>query len=270
VSPPADSPPAERPGVSPVRADHHSQAIRRSKYPALGDARSLARFWITAIAGLALDLCSKEWAFHTLKQGGRRPLIPYALEFQTMLNDGALFGIGSGRTGLFLAASLLALALVLWMFAQCPPRRWLLQVALGAVLAGALGNMYDRMFVKLVAQPVASPQRQLIYLQVIGEEQGRFKLGEYPVEPGGFTRTTDRLPPLAGFVRDFIKIPTTVPNWGWVPAAIRGRELWPWVFNVADALLVCGVAVLAVHLWRDRRPRESPVEIAVDSPEGSA
>ena len=104
--------------------------------------------------GLVLDLWSKDWAFHTLRQGGRKGLIPYVLELQTMLNDGALFGIGSGHTGLFLLASLLALALVLWMFAQSSPRRRTLQLALGAILAGALGNMYDRTFVKLVDQPV--------------------------------------------------------------------------------------------------------------------
>jgi lipoprotein signal peptidase len=47
-----------------------------------------------------------------------------------------------------------------------------------------------------------------------------------------------------GFVRDFIKIPT---HW------LGGRELWPWVFNVADMLLVGGVAILSLHLLSERR-----------------
>jgi len=196
--------------------------------------------------GLALDLWSKDWAFHTLRQGGRRVLIPYVLEFQVMLNDGALFGIGSGRTGLFLLASLLALALVLWMFAQSSPRRRALQLALGAILAGAIGNMYDRVFVKLVDQPVRTATHP-IFLEVIGAEGGQIKLGEYPLGESGLTRTVSTAPPEVGFVRDFIKIPTTV----------GGRELWPWVFNVADVLLVCGVVILAIHLWRDRKPREA-------------
>ena len=209
-----------------------------------------------AIAGLALDLWSKDWAFHTLHQGGRKDLIPYVLEFQTMLNDGALFGIGSGHTGLFLLASLLALALVLWMFAQSSPRRRTLQLALGAILAGALGNMYDRTFVKLVPQPVRTATHP-VYMQVIGAEGERIELGEYPLRESGLTQTVSSAPPEVGFVRDFIKIPTTVPRWSWIPAGLQGREVWRWVFNVADALLVCGVVILAIHLWRDRKPREA-------------
>jgi len=45
-------------------------------------------------------------------------------------------------------------------------------------------------------------------------------------------------------VRDFIKISQ---KW------FGGRDLWPWVFNVADMLLVGGVAVLAVRLLFERR-----------------
>jgi signal peptidase II len=211
-----------------------------------------------AIAGLALDLWSKDWAFHTLRQGGRHDLIKYVLELQTMLNDGALFGIGSGHTGLFLLASLAALALVLWMFAQSSPRRRALQLALGAILAGALGNMYDRVFVKLVPHPEPVPTATYpVYMQVIGVEDGYIKLAEYPLHESGLTETVPSAPPEVGFVRDFIKIPTTVPRWSWIPARLQGREAWPWVFNVADVLLVCGVVILAIHLWRDRKPREA-------------
>ncbi|RMF72874.1 MAG: hypothetical protein D6744_16315, partial [Planctomycetota bacterium] len=52
------------------------------------DAFSCMRFLGVAVAGLALDLWSKHWAFHTMGQHGRRVLIPYVLEWQTMLNPG--------------------------------------------------------------------------------------------------------------------------------------------------------------------------------------
>jgi len=258
LSTPVESPPPQSTGVSSPR-DRQTVASPKtpaaaSRYPALAHAGSQARFWSVAVAGLALDLWSKDWALHTLRQGGRQGLIPYVLELQTMLNDGALFGIGSGHTGLFLLASLLALALVLWMFAQSSPRRRALQLALGAILAGALGNMYDRMFVKLVDQPVQTGAYP-IWLQHVGEEDGRIKLTEYPPHADGLTRIVDEAPASVGFVRDFIKIPTTLPRWSWIPARLQGREAWPWVFNVADALLVCGVVILAIHLWRDRKPR---------------
>ncbi|MGE0480215.1 MAG: signal peptidase II, partial [Phycisphaerae bacterium] len=217
-----------------------------------------ARFWLIAVGGLTLDLWSKDWAFHTLRQGGRQTLIPGVLEFQTMFNPGALFGIGHGLTDLFLIASLLALALVLWMFTQSSARRWGLHIALGGIFAGALGNMYDRMFVRLVPQKVDGMVR---YFDV-REEAGGLALREYPPDGRGLERLLpeefrERLPEAYGYVRDFIKIDTTV----------YGRELWPWVFNVADMLLVGGVAILAIQLLRERSaPSESAAAAATAGP----
>ncbi len=209
------------------------------------------RLWLVAALGLALDLGSKDWAFHTLRQGGNRVLLPSILEFHTTLNPGALFGIGAGHTEVFLLASMLALILVLWMFAQSPPRRWLTQFALGAILAGALGNMYDRVFVQLVPQGLASAGGTLAryYAQQDSADGQWIELREYPPSAAAPPRklpksVQEQLARPVGYVRDFIKIPT---RW------IGGRELWPWVFNVADMLLVCGVAILSLHLLRERR-----------------
>jgi signal peptidase II len=218
------------------------------------------RFWIVVALGLLVDLWSKDWAFRTLGQSGRRVLIPHVLEFQTMVNDGALFGIGGGQTTLFLLASLLALALVLWMFAHSPPRVRLLHVALGAILAGALGNMYDRMFVQLIE--LRGPGVPAGYYVAVHEPDGRLAgYREYAPRPGAADRlvAVERVggsPAAIGHVRDFIKIPTKL--WG-------QRDLWPWVFNVADMLLVGGVAILAGRLWREHRPgpaRTGPLDAA--------
>lgn len=202
-----------------------------------------ARFWLFALGGLALDLWSKHWAFTSLGQGGHVKIIPYVLEFQTLMNSGALFGFGRGWTTLFLAASVFALVLVMWMFVTSDRRRWLLHIALGAIFAGALGNMYDRMFVRLVRFGHQGVERYYVHHP---QADGSAHLYLYPPTPD---TSPLKLPPAlaerlreTGYVRDFLKIPTT----------FFGRELWPWVFNVADALLVGGVAVLAVYLWRDR------------------
>lgn len=238
----------------------------------LTDPASHARLWITAAIGLTLDLWSKSWAFNTLGQGEHRTLIPSVLELQTMLNDGALFGIGAGRTTFFIIASLLALALVLWMFAQNPPRRWLLQIALGGILAGALGNMYDRVTVRLVGAYVPTERgRAFRYFEPIKDDGRTITLREYPPHlPDAITHqltgtARDHAEAPAGHVRDFIKINTTAPDWSWLPAAIRGKELWPWVFNVADMLLVGGVIILAIHLWTDRKKPHDSGESGGDS-----
>jgi lipoprotein signal peptidase len=230
----------------------------RAERLALHDVGAHLRLWVVAGLGLALDLWSKEWAFTTLRQGGRRVLIPDVLEFVTTLNPGALFGIGAGHTAVFLVASVLALALVVWMFAQSPRRNWLTHIALGAILAGALGNMYDRAFVSLLELRQQTPAGMAMrYLELAPGPPGEAPLlYEYPRRPSDLpVRLTmamrEQLSDQAGHVRDFIKIPT---RW------VGGRELWPWVFNVADMLLVGGVAILAVKLLRERKPASADAE----------
>ena len=180
--------------------------------------------------------------------------MPRVLEFQTMLNPGALFGIGGGQTFLFLIASAAALVLVFWMFSQTSPRRWALQVALGGILAGALGNMYDRAYVKLLEKPKMVAGRW-VYVMKTGANKDGVMVEEYPPREDGrkYTISAQANSHEVGFVRDFIKIPTTTPQWNWLPEKVRGKELFPWVFNVADMLLVGGVSILALHLWRERK-----------------
>lgn len=216
--------------------------------PAWSVPKAHVVFWGIAIAGLALDLFSKNWIFHLLRQR-REPMsvIPSIIDFQTMFNDGALFGIGRGHTTLFLIASVVALALVVWMFAYSPGRRTLLHVALAGILAGALGNMYDRMFVRLVEYPV----RSFHYFVREDLPTGRIRLTEYP--PSSSARqieldaaNAELIGSEFGYVRDFIKIST----------AIRGTSIYPWIFNVADMLLVGGVGILAIQLIFDRKPKQ--------------
>ncbi len=218
------------------------------------------RFWGVAVVGLVLDLWSKDWAFQTLRQGGRRVLIPKVLEFQTMMNDGALFGIGGGQTTLFLLASAVALVLVFVMFAQSPARSWVLQIALAAILAGALGNMYDRLYVRLVPWRDARGIERW-YVKSDSPEGGAVRLVEYPAAPGDVgiplpPAAVEALPREVGYVRDFIKIPTKM---------FGDRDLWPWVFNVADMLLVGGVGVLALRLWREPSARGQDSKGRVDA-----
>jgi lipoprotein signal peptidase len=51
-----------------------------------------------------------------------------------------------------------------------------------------------------------------------------------------------------GVVRDFIKMEPRIPLGGG-----RHLEVWPWVYNIADVLLVVGVAILLFNFWRERR-----------------
>lgn len=118
---------------------------------------ALSRFFLTAIIGLAVDLWTKWFAFQKLvhhvvvgpegsqafPSRGPYRFIPGWLEFTAHTNDGAVFGIGQGRQWLFIVISVAAIAFLTYLFATSGRQRFY-QFILGMLLAGVLGNMYDR------------------------------------------------------------------------------------------------------------------------------
>jgi signal peptidase II len=98
-------------------------------------------------SGCAADLATKSWIFSAQPLGHpSRWLIGEVFGFTTSLNEGALAGIGQGKTPLFAALSVAAaVAIVYWLFVRGAARdRWL-TLALGSIMAGILGNLYDRL-----------------------------------------------------------------------------------------------------------------------------
>lgn len=217
------------------------------------DGRAHARLWITTIAALALDLFSKSWAFRTLTPHEARPFIPKLVEFRRSLNDGAVFGSFTGYVGLFIIASVGALFFVLYLFSQSVRTHRSLHLALGLILSGALGNLYDRIFMQAdIVRPVAAVDaRHGLIGRVTQATEETITVETWPEggNPQEFA-TSEVSVRRQGVVRDFIKFiprfPEWVPQWG-------GRDVWPWVFNIADAALVCGVILLFLHSWFDGR-----------------
>jgi lipoprotein signal peptidase len=111
-------------------------------------------FWALAAAGLLLDLSSKYAVFAWLEPGeaGKYEIIPgvFSLIHQPELNRGALFGLGNHHGHLanlvFAAISATAVGVIVWWsFKPSVAGDRLLSLALGLILAGALGNLYDRL-----------------------------------------------------------------------------------------------------------------------------
>lgn len=105
-------------------------------------------FLSIAVAGCLIDLATKSWIFgHPEMSDGRTWWIwQDVFGFKTDTNTGALFGMGKGMSLVFAALSLVAAAgIVVWLFYAGAARDRLLTVALGCVMAGILGNLYDRL-----------------------------------------------------------------------------------------------------------------------------
>jgi signal peptidase II len=110
-------------------------------------------FGLLAVVGLAIDLGSKEWVFGNLGYPGKYSNWVHELfggwmtvRFLTSINEGALWGMGQGYTWLFALLSIVAIAGVsVWLFVYRAARSLWLTIALGLIMAGTLGNLYDRL-----------------------------------------------------------------------------------------------------------------------------
>ncbi len=174
------------------------------------------RAWVVLLAviaaGLTTDLGLKQWSFKNvapqpvvLDRDGRIPyhepveVLPRLLNLHLVKNDGAVFGIGANQRMFFIVFTLGALAAAFVVFG-----RWTTSgattahVAIGLILAGGLGNLYDRL---------------------------------------NF-----------GYVRDFLHM---LPGWklpfGWHWPGGSG-EVFPWVFNAADVMLLVGMGLLMLYM----------------------
>lgn len=121
-------------------------------------AAALGCFVLTAVLGFGLDQWSKVEAFQRLcdgvapdAEGVMHPvnprsihLIPGWLHFDVTANQGAVFGIGQGQRTLFVAVSVAAILFIGYLFVTSDRQR-VYQIILGMLLAGVLGNLYDRL-----------------------------------------------------------------------------------------------------------------------------
>lgn len=218
----------------------HNQSASRSTWKSRGG-------WVTVLAvcmlSIVIDLGSKYWAFRTVAGApvaverekvvailttqprllnetlipAHPPMVvvPDLLDFTLVLNPGAVFGIGPGQRWFFVAFTVVALGFGLMMFAKwTTPKDRFAHAAIGLLIGGGLGNLYDR----------------LVY----------------------------------GCVRDFIH---PLPGWNWPGGmTIRGNAaIWPYVSNVADALLLVGIGMLLIHLWRKDRAEAHAAKRATEA-----
>jgi len=105
-------------------------------------------FCSLAVVGCAADLLTKYFVFRhpDLYHGSEWWLWEGHIGIQKSLNEGALFGIGRGGVGLFaLFAASAAVAIPVWLFRFGAARDFQLTIALGCIMGGILGNLYDRL-----------------------------------------------------------------------------------------------------------------------------
>jgi signal peptidase II len=188
-----------------------SESIPSAAPRAGADRAALRRFVLVALLVLAADLAAKHLAFrltagHPVDPATAasadfdhepRVLVPGVLALKLTLNQGAAFGLGQGGRWVFVVVALAALVIIAGVFRSSRADARVLHAALGLLMAGALGNLYDRI--------------------------------------------------LYGRVRDMLWLLPDVRlpfGWSWPGGS---REVYPWIFNVADAAMCVGLAVLLIQ-----------------------
>ncbi len=195
---PASAPSADAVGVAADSAPAPPPRTAWRSPPALA--------WFFGVLALVLwaDLYLKYWSFENVadepvvvtelaqvhheafwRQYPHEPIVvlPKVLSLRLTTNTGAVFGLGKGGRVFFIAVSLIATLIISFMFARSRANAIVMHLALALILAGALGNLYDR----------------VVY----------------------------------GAVRDMLHL-------------LPQTNLWPWIFNLADAALMAGVGLVLV------------------------
>jgi len=114
--------------------------------------------------GVTADLSFKAWAFpdgvpppiypiggpqtptgrHPAQFYDPQPIIDHVLGFSTTVNHGAVFGSFQGAVDWFIPLSIIAMIIILGVFLTSRANHALVHVTLGMIIAGAIGNFYDR------------------------------------------------------------------------------------------------------------------------------
>lgn len=104
---------------------------------------------VVAAVGLALDLGTKAWAVAALGDGKTMTLRPDTLSLQIAYNPGGAFSMFASvealpRRFFFVAVSIFAIYFILRLYRRLEAGQRALRWGLPLVLAGALGNLTDR------------------------------------------------------------------------------------------------------------------------------
>lgn len=113
--------------------------------------------------GLIADRVTKLWALKALKDGSDVVIIKNIFSFSYLENRGAAFGILQNKV-VFLAILTIAMtiAMIFYIY-KFKPQSKLLKASLALIIAGAIGNLYDRIFYKYVVDFILLHYKDVYY-----------------------------------------------------------------------------------------------------------
>lgn len=102
------------------------------------------------VACLVVDLVTKYVFDAKLADDQEIVVIPYLFNFRLVHNLGAAWGMLAGKQVFLIGLSVIFLAIFIFYYIKEQNKTWLLNVTFGFLIAGCLGNLYDRLFLGYV------------------------------------------------------------------------------------------------------------------------
>lgn len=103
--------------------------------------------WLTIVLVLAVDRISKIIVQNNLNLGESLEIIPGFFHLTYILNPGAAFGMLAGKTWFFVFTAVLVVGAIIYFQGKVPAQQSLIRICMGMIGGGALGNLYDRLFI---------------------------------------------------------------------------------------------------------------------------
>lgn len=101
--------------------------------------------FFTSFFVLLADQGLKLWVSLNFKVMESRPALPGIFDWFYIQNDGAGWGMFSGRLGLFVLITIPVLIYLIYLIYKNRHRAWYIHLSYGLLLGGALGNLVDRL-----------------------------------------------------------------------------------------------------------------------------
>lgn len=108
--------------------------------------KNTATFVIAAMGGVIVDILSKWVVFSKIGEFGKIILIPGLINILRSRNEGVVFGLFPGKTNIFIIFSIIAIAIIIYIYITSDKVLFVSNLALGLILAGAIGNLWDRIW----------------------------------------------------------------------------------------------------------------------------
>lgn len=111
---------------------------------------SFVLLWIAAAVVVAIDQFTKHLVVTSFLPGESRIAVPHVLYWTYVRNHAGAFGLFGTQPWLLVGMALVVLGVFWYAFREFAAQSWLVRIAFGGIVGGAIGNIVDRFHYRYV------------------------------------------------------------------------------------------------------------------------